>query len=124
VPYLGVGPAAHSFNGFNRRFNIKSNTGYIQAIESGKSFSEEEILSDMDRYNEYVLTRLRTSWGVDLNEIVEMFGHKYIEYFLKNLHMHEQYILRDKNIIKLNQKGKHFADGIASDLFLISDETE
>lgn len=124
IPYMGVGPAAHSFNGLNRSFNIKSNAGYIQAIEGGKKFSEEEILSDMDRYNEYVLTRLRTSWGCDLDEIAEQFGHKYKEYFLKNLHMHEQYIIREKSKIILNQKGKHFADGIASDLFLTTDETE
>jgi oxygen-independent coproporphyrinogen-3 oxidase len=124
VPYLGVGPAAHSFNGFNRRFNVKSNTGYIQAIEAGKSFSEEEVLGDMDRYNEYVLTRLRTSWGVDIDEIAEQFGHKYKEYFLKNLYLHEQYIIRAGSKVTLNQKGKHFADGIASDLFLVSDETE
>jgi len=122
--YLGVGPSAHSYNGVARSFNVKSNAAYLQAMESGKVFWEEELLTDADKYNEYVLTRLRTSWGCDLDEIVELFGHKYKEYFLKNLYLHEQYINRNKNKITLSQKGKHFADGIASDLFLITNDTE
>ncbi len=123
-PYLGIGPSAHSYNGFSRSFNVKSNSAYMQAIESGRPFSEEEHLTDADRYNEYVLTRLRTNWGCDLEEIAEQFGHKYKEYFVKNLHMHEQYIERNGSKITLNQKGKHFADGVASDLFLTTNDTE
>jgi len=123
-PYLGVGPAAHSYNGFSRRFNVKSNVQYMQYIDEGKVYWEEELLTDADKYNEYVLTRLRTSWGCDLDEIAELFGHKYKEYFLKNLYLHEKYIIRDKNKVTLNQKGKHFADGIASDLFLTTNDTE
>ncbi len=122
--YLGLGPSAHSYNGFARSFNVKSNTKYIQAIENGKGFSEEEVLTELDKYNEYVLTRLRTNWGCDLVEIAELFGHKFKEYFRKNLYLHEQYLERKGNIITLNQKGKHFADGIASDLFLTSEATE
>lgn len=122
--YLGIGPSAHSYNGFSRSFNVKSNSAYMQALENGKSFSEEENLTDADRYNEYVLTRLRTNWGCDLEEIAEHFGHKYKEYFVKNLHMHEQFIERVGNKVTLNKKGKHFADGIASDLFLITSDTE
>lgn len=122
--YLGVGPAAHSYNGFSRSYNIKSNVGYIQALETGKKFWEEEQLSDVDRYNEYVLTRLRTNWGCDINEIQELFGPKYKEYFLKNLHLHEKYLVRNKNKVILNQAGKHFADGIASDFFITTEETE
>jgi oxygen-independent coproporphyrinogen-3 oxidase len=122
--YLGVGPAAHSYNGASRRFNVKSNSGYTQAIEAGKNYWEEEVLTEADKYNEYVLTRLRTNWGCDTDEIAEQFGHKYKEYFLRNLHQYETYISRNKNKITLNQKGKHFADGIASDLFLTSGSTE
>ncbi|HXB39536.1 MAG TPA: radical SAM family heme chaperone HemW [Bacteroidia bacterium] len=122
--YLGVGPAAHSYNGVSRRFNMKSNSGYLRAIEAGKNYWEEEILTEADKYNEYVLTRLRTNWGCDTDEIAELFGHKYKEYFIRNLHQYETYISRNKNKITLNKKGKHFADGIASDLFLTSGSTE
>lgn len=122
--YLGVGPAAHSFNGFSRRFNVKSNAGYLQALEKNEKYWEEEVLSDTDRYNEYILTRLRTSWGCDISEIAEEFGHKYKEYFLKNLDMHRQYLVRQGDHVTLNQKGKHFADGIASDFFITTEETE
>jgi len=121
--YLGVGPSAHSYNGVSRRFNVKSNAQYMQFVEEGKKYWEEEILTDADKYNEYVLTRLRTSWGCDLDEIAEVFGHKYKEYFVKNLHLHESLIIREKNKVTLNQKGKHFADGIASDLFLTTNDT-
>lgn len=122
--YLGVGPAAHSYNGSSRRFNVKSNAGYLQAIEQGKPFWEEENLSEVDKYNEYVLTRLRTNGGCDLEEIADLFGHKYKEYFKKNLDLHAIYLTRSGNKVTLNQKGKHFADGIASDFFITSEETE
>ena len=115
--YLGVGPSAHSYNGTARRFNVKSNSQYIKALTEEKTFYEEEILSADNKYNEYVLTRLRTQWGCDISEIENSFGRKYSEHFLKGLKEHAQHILIDKNIVTLNRRGKHFADGIASDLF-------
>jgi len=116
--YLGVGPSAHSYNGVSRRFNVKSNAQYIQLLESEKTFFEEEILTPENKYNEYVLTRLRTSWGCDTEEIEKLFGEKYVTHFLKQLQKHSQFISVDKNIVTLNKQGKHFADGIASDLFV------
>ncbi len=116
--YLGVGSSAHSYNGLSRSFNVKSNTGYVQAIELGKNFSEEEILSPENKYNEYVLTRLRTEWGCDTEEMEKLFEKKYVEHFLKQLQKHGQYISVDGNIVTLNKQGKHFADGIAADLFI------
>jgi oxygen-independent coproporphyrinogen-3 oxidase len=115
--YLGVGPSAHSYNGTARSFNVKSNAQYIQSIESGKNFSEEEILTTENKYNEYVLTRLRTEWGCDVAEMEKLFGKKYIEHFLKEIQKHKQHLLFNKNIVTLTKQGKHFADGIASDLF-------
>jgi len=119
LSYLGVGPSAHSYNGVSRRFNVRSNAQYIQATESGKPFYEEEILTANDKYNEYILTRLRTEWGCDTQEIKNNFGEKYATYFLSQLEPYKQknFISIKQNIITLNKQGKHFADGIASDLF-------
>lgn len=119
LSYLGVGPSAHSYNGLSRRFNVRSNMQYIQAIESNKLFYEEEILTPNDKYNEYVLTRLRTELGCDINEIQNTFGEKYLAYFLQQLKQYEQKnsISIKQNTVTLTKQGKHFADGIASDLF-------
>lgn len=116
--YLGVGPSAHSYNGVARSFNVKSNAQYIQLIETGKNISEEEILTPENKYNEYVLTRLRTEWGCDVGEMEKLFGKKLSDYFLKRLQKHEQHVFITNNIVTLNGQGKHFADGIASDLFV------
>ncbi len=119
LSYLGVGPSAHSYNGVSRRFNVRSNTQYIQAIESDNPFYEEEILTANDKYNEYILTRLRTEWGCDTQEIKNNFGEKYMAYFLSQLEPYKQknFISAKHNTITLTKQGKHFADGIASDLF-------
>ena len=116
--YLGVGPAAHSYNGTSRRFNVKSNAGYLQSMEAGKEYHEEEILSVTDKYNEYVLTRLRTNWGCDTEEMKKLFDKNAVDHFLKGIEKHWESLLIDGHIITLNNKGKHFADGIAADLFL------
>src|SRR6185312_15329950 len=98
LSYLGVGPSAHSYNGVSRRFNIRSNIQYIQATESGKPFYEEEILTANDKYNEYILTRLRTEWGCDMQEIESNFGEKHAAYFLSQLEPYKQ-----KNFINVKQ---------------------
>ena len=119
LSYLGVGPSAHSYNGVSRRFNVRSNAQYIQATEGGKPFYEEEILTANDKYNEYILTRLRTEWGCDVQEMQKNFGEKYVAYFFNQLECYKQknFIDVKQNIITLTKQGKHFADGIASDLF-------
>ncbi|MHB8261450.1 MAG: radical SAM family heme chaperone HemW [Bacteroidia bacterium] len=122
LSYLGVGPSAHSYNGVSRRFNVKSNAHYMQAIENDKSFYEEEILTTHDKYNEYVLTRLRTQWGCNIKEIATLFGEQYAAYFLKQVESYKQrkFITLKENTVTLTQQGKHFADGIASDIFYTS----
>jgi len=119
LSYLGIGPSAHSYNILSRRYNSRSNAQYIQAIENNKPFYEEEILTANDKYNEYILTRLRTEWGCNLEEMKNMFAEKYITHFLKQLEPYQQknFIEIKQNVITLNKQGKHFADGIASDLF-------
>jgi oxygen-independent coproporphyrinogen-3 oxidase len=115
--YLGVGPSAHSYNGISRRYNVKSNVQYVQLLETERNYFEEEILSKTDRYNEYVLTRLRTNWGCDLDEVKRIFGDDYSGYFTRKIKRYKNSIIQSGNIITLNRLGKHFADGIAADLF-------
>ncbi len=117
--YLGLGPSAHSFNGVSRQWNVKNNPVYIRAISEGTSFSEVEELSVNDRYNEYVLTRLRTVWGCDVNEIRQLFGDKAGDYFLENIKPFFHLVSENKGIYSLNAEGRLIADGIASDLFLV-----
>lgn len=90
--YLGIGPAAHSFNGRSRSWNIANNTRYLKALAQNKFPSETEILSKKDRFNETVMTGLRTIWGVDLKAIEKDFGNKYKTRLLKQA---EKYIRQD-----------------------------
>ncbi|MBT5403417.1 MAG: radical SAM family heme chaperone HemW, partial [Crocinitomicaceae bacterium] len=67
--YLGIGPSAHSFNGQSRMWNVRNNNQYIKAIAEEKSFHEQETLTPRDQFNEYILTRLRTKWGINKAEL-------------------------------------------------------
>lgn len=119
--YLGLGPSAHSYNGVSRQWNISNNALYIQSLEKNKLNFEEEILTVAQKYNEYILTSLRTIWGIDLKYIEIFFGTDHKNYCLKEA---ERYIAQGNLLIKenklfLTQKGKLLADKIASDLFYI-----
>jgi oxygen-independent coproporphyrinogen-3 oxidase len=120
VPYLGIGPSAHSFNGESRQWNISNNSKYIDQIQLKKIPAEMEVLSTENRINEYIMTSLRTSKGMNLQRITEQFGSDYSNEIRDGL---EPFI--DKNWINLmNQNvtlttdGKLFADRIASELFI------
>ena len=119
--YLGIGPSAHSFNRKSRRWNVSSNKKYIQGVTNKTTYFETEILSKEQQYNEYVLTSLRTIWGVDSTIIQNEFGTGVHTHFLKEIEKwnRKKYISSQKNIITLTQKGKIFADAITSDLFII-----
>ena len=119
-PYFGFGPAAHSFNGFDkRRWNVSNNNLYIQSLEKNIIPYEEEILTERQMLNEYVMTALRTVEGINTVYIEQNFGK---ENALRILKEAQKYII-SKKIILANEKlllsaeGKFFADGIASDLF-------
>ena len=120
-PYLGIGPSAHSFNGKERSWNVKNNTKYIKSIQENTLPLEREILTKMDGYNEYIMTGLRTIWGVSFDKIKSNFGEEYLKYLESQSHKFiEQELLYIKNgILKTTQKGKFLSDGIASDLFKI-----
>ncbi|WP_353089248.1 radical SAM family heme chaperone HemW [Flavobacterium sp.] len=121
-PYIGIGPAAHSFNGTQRGWNISNNTKYIRALEAHELPIELETLSLTDRYNEYVMTGLRTIWGVDLHRLEMEFGPRFKTYFLQQAeaHLEDHLLFIDGDIVRATRKGKFLSDGIASDLFLLN----
>lgn len=127
--YLGIGPSAHSFNGKQRSWNVSNNTIYIKSIQDNTLPSKVETLSKQDRYNEYVMTGLRTIWGISLNKIGTDFGIDYKEHLIasaKKFINQELLIIEDckteqgLSILKPTKKGKFLIDGIASDLFILN----
>ncbi|WP_375323422.1 radical SAM family heme chaperone HemW [Flagellimonas sp. GZD32] len=119
--YVGVGPSAHSFDGKNRSWNIRNNPTYIKKIADGVLPMEVETLSQSDRYNEAVMTGLRTIWGISLEKIKKEFGPEYLDYLNQQAQKYvEQGLLQivDGKLLP-TKKGKFLADGIASDLFFV-----
>ena len=146
-PYLGIGPSAHSFYGNQRSWNVSNNSKYIDAIENKKLPNTVETLSTQDQFNEYVMTGLRTIWGVSFEKIKHDFGETYLqdlktsaEKFInqgllviaretkQSVYDGEITSLphiaigtpRNDEVLKTTQKGKFLVDGIASDLFLLN----
>ena len=119
VPYLGLGPSAHSFNGTSRQWNISNLSSYIQQINSGILPFEEEILTASQRYNEYVMTSLRTMWGCDIAKIREDFGAENEDHFIRQAtqHLASGHLVESSGKYTLTAKGKFLADGIAAELF-------
>lgn len=120
--YIGIGPSAHSYNGESRSWNIANNSLYLKAIAENKLPSETEILSKTDQYNEYIMTGLRTIWGVSLERIETEFGTKYLEYLYQQAekYISDNLLEIENNVLKTTKKGKFLSDGIASDLFLLN----
>lgn len=120
--YMGIGPSAHSFDGLHRSWNVKNNPKYIKSIKNNELPMEVETLSKTDRYNEYVMTGLRTIWGVSLSEIEKNFGCKYHEYLLKQAdkYIEKQLLHINDNVLLTTKKGKFLVDGIAADLFMVN----
>ena len=120
--YLGIGPSAHSYNGTERSWNINNNSKYLEALQKDMLPNEKEQLSTTDRYNEYVMTGLRTIWGVSLSKIELTYGVRYKEHLLNQAqkHLEEHLLFLDGDILLVTKKGKFLSDGIASDLFLLN----
>lgn len=123
--YIGIGPSAHSYDGEKRGWNMANNSLYIKAIQNNELPIETEILTISDRYNEYIMTGLRTIWGVSLERIENEFGLEYLNYLKKQARkfLNDNLLLIENNILKPTPKGKFLTDGIASDLFYIDSET-
>lgn len=123
APYLGIGPSAHSFDGARtRRWNVANNALYIKALQTKnpdlQAWSEQEVLTPEERYNEYVMTGLRTIWGVDLQKVAEL-GTHFSNYFLKvaDPYLKNGTIRQEENQYVLTGSGKLLADRIAMELF-------
>lgn len=116
-PYLGIGPSAHSFDGEKRKWNVSNNAKYLALISQNEKTYEEETLNDKERYNEMVMTHLRTMWGISLEKINEEFrAHFLLE---AEKWIAEGDMENNKGTFILTTKGKLIADRIASDLFVI-----
>lgn len=120
--YLGIGPAAHSFNGISRQWNISNNALYISSVERGVVPFEAEVLQPYQRYNELIMTGLRTTAGID-KEVVSSLGKGYLSNLKKDIqsYLRAGRIIEEERNIRLPADELFFADGIASDLFLLSD---
>lgn len=120
--YIGIGPSAHSYDGKKRGWNIANNSLYLKSIQENILPIETEILSKSDRYNEYIMTGLRTIWGVSLDRIEKEFGLDYLDYLKKQTQkfLNDDLVFIENNILKPTAKGKFLTDGIASDLFYLN----
>ncbi|MDG1284517.1 MAG: radical SAM family heme chaperone HemW [Flavobacteriaceae bacterium] len=120
-PYMGVGPSAHSFDGKSRSWNISNNTKYIKSLEANVRPFESEVLSVENRFNEYIMTGLRTIWGISLKKIETDFGLEIKNKLLENSEKFRasELLFLEENHLKITKTGKFLSDGIASDLFLI-----
>ncbi|TVZ57946.1 oxygen-independent coproporphyrinogen-3 oxidase [Flavobacteriaceae bacterium MAR_2010_105] len=121
-PYLGIGPSAHSFNGIQRSWNVSNNSKYIKSIDKNILPNETETLTQTDKYNEYVMTGLRTIWGVSIQKVTKEFGEDFTKHLLNQsqLFINQQLLYIDNEILKVTQKGKFLSDGIASELFKVN----
>lgn len=119
--YMGIGPSAHSYNGVSRSWNVANNAVYLKNIASNTLPNEIEILTLSDTYNEYIMTGLRTIWGVSLSKVATTFGVLYLEHLKKQLvkHLENNLLLIENDLLLTTKKGKFLADGIAADLFWV-----
>lgn len=123
IPYLGCGAAAHSFDGCSRQWNVADLTTYIDGILEGQPNYEREELTTTTRYNELVMTRLRTSQGLDLEALKATFGEKLFRYLLEMAkpYIDRNFLLITENRLHFTESGLFISDSIISDLLSISD---
>ncbi len=122
IPYLGIGPAAHSFDGKNRQWNINNNAKYIQALNEGRLEMEKEALSESDLFNEYIMTGLRCDWGISKAYIAKHFP-QFNNTFEKELAAQVQLgaLVEKTSSFVLADAAKFIADGVASEFFVVND---
>jgi oxygen-independent coproporphyrinogen-3 oxidase len=120
VSYLGLGPSAHSFNGYSRQWNIHDLKGYIKSVNTGKPFFESEELDIKKRFNEYIMTSLRTMWGIDLEYVEESFEKEGYDYVINLSGKYRDYGLMklEKNSLVLTNQGKLISDNIISEFMM------
>jgi len=119
--YLGLGPAAHSYNGDVRSWNLSSLSGYIKGVQTGILSIEKEILDLRTRYNDFILTGMRTMWGINEEKLEKLFGFDMLQYFKKNIekHIKSGKVIYANGIYKLSRQGIFISDSIMSDLMKV-----
>jgi oxygen-independent coproporphyrinogen-3 oxidase len=124
IPYIGIGPSAHSFDGHSRSWNPASNMKYVQGIRTKMDVRTTEVLTRHDVLNEQIMTGIRTKWGINLMMIENTYGKEVVEEMQYNLQENAQqsWYRIENNVLTLTKEGKLFADKIASDLFFDSSE--
>ena len=120
--YLGIGPSAHSFDGLSRSWNVSNNNKYLKGMSSKEPLIEREVLTKADRYNEYLMTGLRTENGVSLGYVNENFGSHFKELLEKEVQVQiaSQVLFWDGDTLKVARESMLLVDGIASNLFLLN----
>ncbi len=123
IPYLGIGPSAHSYDGDARQFNARNNALYVKGLHNGTIPFEKEVLSRENKINEYIVTTLRTTWGCDLQKLAKDFE---FDLYNESKNYIDSLVARklttlEGGILRLTQEGRLLADKIAGDLFLVTD---
>ena len=117
--YLGVGPSAHSFDGVSRQWNVRNNTLYINGINNNKPFFEKEELSEIDRYHEYLITSLRTKWGINKSTVENDFSDYIIEHFNKRSNLINKSIVDlSANFLKIKPEFLFQSDEVVRELMV------
>lgn len=119
--YLGCGPSAHSYNGISRQWNVSSLDRYIEQVNNGETYFEVEELDLYTRYNDFVITTIRTMWGMQLDVLKEQFGTKLYNYCLRMAqpHLSQSTLELSNGVLKLTEKGVFISDGIMSDMLWV-----
>ena len=121
IPYLGIGASAHSYNGYSRSWNVANLRQYCDKIESGNMAYILEQLTFNDLYNDFVLTSLRTMWGLDLSRVKTLYGNDRYVYCLQQAfnHIQSENLVISEGRLCLTRKGLFISDAIISDLFYV-----
>lgn len=120
--YLGIGPSAHSYDGTSRGWNVAHNQEYINALANDRLPYTSEQLTPRDQLNDYLLSRLRTKWGVELKTVEQLASGLNVTAFRKALNQHLErgnLVQREAHLICLSEQGKYLADRVISDLFVV-----
>lgn len=119
--YLGIGPSAHSFDVSSRRWNVSSIAKYLEGVENNQPYWESEILSEQDRYNDFIITGLRTSWGISEEMIRGSFPTRYFEHFEKyrEKYLHTGQVEYHAGKVRISAEGLFISDQIMADFMVV-----
>jgi len=119
--YLGIGPSAHSFDLVTRRWNVSSVSGYLDGVENNKPYSESEILTEQDRFNDYIITGLRTIWGISKELIQTEFSDRYLAHFqkIRDKYLSSGHVIENSGIVGLSPVGLFISDQIMADFMIV-----